>query len=314
MKTLLGIALAVAASLSAMGQGRVAVTNNTRYGTNRIFAPFFDAGGVALAGDAYLVQFYVGRHQEDMVPVGPTGSFANGLIPGLFPGYVVDIPFVSFFEYAWMQIRVWKAADGATFEEAALNHGWTGVSNLLYVQARGFPGGVPDAPAALVGLKYPGVPWIVEQPRDAGVRAGYPVTLAVTASTTIQPTYQWFDADTQQPVPGATNAVFTTPGLNQTHRYQVRVGNSAGITDSRVATVAVTDPASGALGIVWHSNQPTLSVDAVPGLAYRVEYSADPVNGTWSPLTDFTAYTRPFVFTDIGAAGTGARFYRVVAP
>ena len=56
-------------------------------------------------------------------------------------------------------------------------------------------------------------------------------------------------------------------------------------------------------------------MDGVPGLAYRLEYAADPTASDWSPLVDFTAHTTaPFTFVDTTATGSPARFYRLGAP
>lgn len=86
-------------------------------------------------------------------------------------------------------------------------------------------------------------PSIVVQPADASINPGQTATLSVLANGGSL-TYAWFEGaqdDTSKPV-GTNSESFTTPVLNATTRYWVRISNSCGGVSSRTATVTVAAP------------------------------------------------------------------------
>jgi hypothetical protein len=88
------------------------------------------------------------------------------------------------------------------------------------------------------GLFAPG---IVTQPRSQMITADQAVTMTVRAVGPAPLTYQWYEGnagDTSQPV-GTDSPSFVSPSLAATTHYWVRVSNSSGHADSRVADVAV---------------------------------------------------------------------------
>ncbi|MBP7865356.1 MAG: hypothetical protein KA419_05345 [Acidobacteria bacterium] len=89
-------------------------------------------------------------------------------------------------------------------------------------------------------------PVITAHPQPATLRKGQSAALSVTAAGTGTLHYQWFHGvrgDTANPA-GTDSPGFTTPALDQTTRYWVRVTDELGRADSREAVVTV-DPAPG---------------------------------------------------------------------
>jgi hypothetical protein len=301
-----------ALSQLCLGQGRISVTNRTQRDGYNIDAPFTDELGNLITGDDYVLQLYVGTEPDFLVPVGPVGTFAGGRGPGLFKGYVVSIPFLFFYEYGWMQIRVWRVSEAATFEEAALLRKWTGVSNLVFAQARGFPGGVPELPGVLGGLAYPGQPLIVEQPNDVAVKQGQHVTFAVNAVGTTGTRYQWIDADSGKPIEGATNSVFTPSQITTSKRFQVKIENSAGVTLSRIAT-AFAGPLRPVLELRPIPGAMILRIHGSSGATYRLEYCDQRLGSPWTQILDFQLHDAPLEFLDPTSGTVDARFYRLTS-
>ncbi len=155
----------------------------------------------------------------------------------------------------------------------------SGIRNALFASAidieeggidRDSGRGIIMADSALMSLAVP--PSITSHPANPTITSGSSATLGVTASGTPVFTYQWYrgtSGDTSAPIAGATSSTFTTPALNATTRYWVRVSNAVGAADSATATVAVVpvpatsldtvglvDPASGA----WHLRNPAGAV------------------------------------------------------
>jgi hypothetical protein len=81
---------------------------------------------------------------------------------------------------------------------------------------------------------------ITTQPAGGPVTKGSTRTLSVVASGT-ELTYQWYDASSN-PISGATSATYTTPALQATTSYWVRVMSGWAQTDSAVATLTVCSP------------------------------------------------------------------------
>jgi len=98
------------------------------------------------------------------------------------------------------------------------------------------------APAEIVGDDCV-APAITSQPEGTTVTVGGQATLTVVASGSQPFAYQWYEGSsgaTADPVAGATSASFTTPPLDATTSYWVRVSNACGTADSVTATVTVS--------------------------------------------------------------------------
>jgi hypothetical protein len=134
------------------------------------------------------------------------------------------------------------ASPFATFDNAT---GAAAVSTLSVVGVNG-AFSVADGAVTLIGS--PGTittpvlaPTITTQPQSQTITAGQTVTLSVVAMGTAPLSYQWYQGasgNTATPV-GTNSASYTTPVLNTTTSYWVRVSNSAGTVDSTAATVTV---------------------------------------------------------------------------
>lgn len=80
-----------------------------------------------------------------------------------------------------------------------------------------------------------GVADIIAHPEDAFVVPGDQIALQVEAGGDEPLTYQWYEGEsgnTDNPVVGATTSSFTTPSLQQTREYWVRVSNALGYDNS----------------------------------------------------------------------------------
>lgn len=80
------------------------------------------------------------------------------------------------------------------------------------------------------------------QPQSQTINSGNSATLSVSAIGTAPFSYQWYmgpSGNTMFPVNGATSRSFTTPPLQFSQTYWVRVTNPCGTADSNSATVTV---------------------------------------------------------------------------
>ncbi len=111
-------------------------------------------------------------------------------------------------------------------------------------------GSVTSAAAVLaVTAAVPTAPAISVQPTAQVVAAGATVTLAVTASGTPAPTYQWRKDGTAIAGATASSLVLTAVSSADTASYSVVVTNSVGAVTSSTAIVAVTGGATVAAAI-----------------------------------------------------------------
>ena len=104
-----------------------------------IDAPVFDATGIPLSGTNYLAVLYGGL-VPDVLQLAVDYSFWQPMTPvpfqtGTLAGYFLGSSVIAASEYpggfAWLQVRAWEAALGATYEEAvARGQGGYGESPL----------------------------------------------------------------------------------------------------------------------------------------------------------------------------------------
>ena len=90
--------------------------------------------------------------------------------------------------------------------------------------------------------RIPALPLITTEPLTQAVIAGATAAFAVSASSTVPFTFQWFDG--AAPLSGATSASLTVPHVSDANagHYSVVVSNSSGSVTSTVATLSVIDP------------------------------------------------------------------------
>jgi formylglycine-generating enzyme required for sulfatase activity len=107
-------------------------------------------------------------------------------------------------------------------------------------------GRVEGAPGVRRRLAQCSPPVIVTQPADAAIERGGSVTLTVVATGHAPLAYQWFRGvaeDTTTPI-GTNAASLTTPPLDATTSYWVRVANACGQASSQAAVVTVSAPSA----------------------------------------------------------------------
>jgi hypothetical protein len=110
---------------------------------------------------------------------------------------------------------------------------WVRISNAA---------GSVDSNAAWVAMAT--APVINTQPASVTIASGQSGTMSVTATGSTPLIYQWYQGAlgvTSTPV-GSNSASFTTPSLNATTSYWVRVSNFVGAINSAACTVSIYSP------------------------------------------------------------------------
>jgi sugar lactone lactonase YvrE len=201
-------------------------------------------GGTKAVGDAYLAQLYAGPpglpSAELVAVAAPT--------PLLSSGYVgagkVAVTVVGEGSPCDVELRVWEAAAGRSYEEAATNLGRIGRSNRVRVVTGGDDLSPPRLPADLVGLESftlarlaPLV--VLAEPQSQVVSAKGEVQFEFNVAGSPAPAYQWRFNDVD--IPGATNATLTLTevGYAQAGRYSAVARNGLGVLNSRPVELAV---------------------------------------------------------------------------
>ena len=151
MKTFLFAILVNLLCITARGQGTVLFQNYPlAAGVN---APVYESDGVTpLSGTQFMAQLLAGSSASNLAPIASTGFFV-GTQAGYFNGGLQSVPGVMRGFNAWIEVRVWNTASGASFTQAqtsALPNSWW-QSSLFSVVAGG--GNVnPTAAPPLTGL------------------------------------------------------------------------------------------------------------------------------------------------------------------
>lgn len=183
----------------ALTQDGGTVRFSNRYLNGLVNAPFFNQK-LEYLDEKYMAQIYAWNPEIGFVAVGSTTPFfSQEAKNGYFNGGYSDIHFIEPLSQVWVQVRAWFSEAGATFEDAALAGAWTGASNFVYLPITGGRGEPPYVPAPMIGLKYPGAPIIVQQPKPKTIQARSKVTLSVVASSGVEATYQWFQEPSDSP-------------------------------------------------------------------------------------------------------------------
>lgn len=118
-----------------------------------IDAPVKDIDGkTLLEGPTFVAQLYAGPSKDSLAATGPISPFRQGRGAGYFVGSSMFIPSVRGGELAYVQIRVWEAPIGATYEEAVARGSKYGLSEILGL-ITGNAGAPPSLPTDMVGLQ-----------------------------------------------------------------------------------------------------------------------------------------------------------------
>jgi hypothetical protein len=148
MKKALMILSSLLVAVGAFAQGQV---NFAAKVAGNYDAPVFVGSltGAKADGPAYMAQLYAGATATSLAPVGDAVPFRTGAAAGYWSATARTISTVDATGKAFVQIRAWATASGATYEAAlAANNGGFGAGNTIQVT----PTVAPAVPADLTGL------------------------------------------------------------------------------------------------------------------------------------------------------------------
>jgi formylglycine-generating enzyme required for sulfatase activity len=173
-----------------------------------------------------------------------------------------------------------SSTDNATY--------WVRVSNTA---------GSVDSNLVIVSVR----PSISTQPASATIDAGGTSLLTVVASGPSL-SYQWFRGavGVTTSLVGTNSASFTTPALNDTATYWVRVSNTAGSANSDLATIAVRPSITSQPGSqsINSGTATTLAVTAVGSTPLTYQWYQGAVGTTTTPVgTNSSTFTTPVLTT-----------------
>lgn len=152
-------------------------------------------------------------------------------------------------------------------------------------------------------------PQITTQPQSQNIQPNQTANLTVAAANGSPFTYQWYrgsSGDTSNPIGGATSSSFTTPALQTTTNYWVRVKNTCDLTVlSNTATIQVvqgcapaftSQPASQNITI---GATATMTVTTSSATAVTYQWYQGAVGNTTNPIAGATgaSYTTPALAT-----------------
>lgn len=134
--------------ITAMGVGASAAAANAHAQGVFVFinrapgheSPVYDTDCQTLLGRGFVAQAYVGDTPQLLAPLEPPIPFITA---GYFGQQTVYVPGPAP-RQVYVQMRVWEAAAGPTYEVAVDSGGKHGVSNITTVESRPNSGITPD--------------------------------------------------------------------------------------------------------------------------------------------------------------------------
>jgi hypothetical protein len=178
-------------------------------------------------------------------PVITTTSGAGTIFTGKTRNLSVTVSGTAPFTYQWYQGNSPNTANpiaGATnssFTTPAL----TSTTSYWVRVGSCSPTLTTDSATITVTVEPCPTPQITTQPQSQNIQPNTTATLTVAATNGNPFNYQWYrgnSGDTSNPMAGATSSSFTTPTLQTTTNYWVKVTNTCGlVTLSNTATVQV---------------------------------------------------------------------------
>ena len=147
---------------------------------------------------------------------------------------------------------------------------------------------------------------MTSSPASQIVGPGAVVCLKMQMSASEPLTYQWLQNGT--PIPGATNATLTVPGMSMGNagQYTVTARNSVGTVASSSAVVSM-------FSMQFTNGTPHLIVSAATGSHFKIDYTSIlGSSANWQTMTNFTMPGSIMQATDASSPGSRARFYRAV--
>ncbi|MCL4177877.1 MAG: hypothetical protein KJ072_09045 [Verrucomicrobia bacterium] len=288
-------------------------------------APQFDHVGCPWEGTNGFAQLYAGPDAGELAGVGEPVTFLSGGKAGFFDSGSNAVRYVASVAPggpAVVEIRMWNASGGATYEEALANGGAHGTSAPFQVPTGG-AGDPPSLPAGLTGLTSSGgLGGIWLDVSGGGIHfVGDTARLTATHDyvTSRTETYQWQRGIPDEPlndwvnVDGATGPVLELSPLRFEdaghYRVLIQITGCAGSGQSLPIELKVLkrpsfsspaiDLATGAFRFVFEGEST---------LDYAIDYSSNFVD--WYLLRTFVKPVGPVEVTDTEAPGTQQRLYR----
>lgn len=288
----------VRAELIAWPAGGVVIFSNYRPRAG-LDAPVVGVDGATRLGAWYLAQLYAGPTADRLVAVGEAQRFRDAT-PGYWdepvPGGEVAIPGVPVGGQAFVQVRVWEAARGASYELASA--GALGVSPVLEVVTGG--PGRPTVPvlSGLTGFHLGFLPRIVRPPEPLTVAAGEEAALEVAVESVFPVVYEWLRDGTWFPGPTGARLAWDAVTAADAGVFQARVTSALGSVWSGEARLTVNDLE---LGTVNFANRVVLSgldapvyeadgVTRVAGSGMRARLWAGPSPNAMQPVGDAAGF------------------------
>lgn len=155
---------------------------------------------------------------------------------------------------------------------------------------------------------------VVQQPRNVLAVTGAPVTLSITATSSLPITYQW--QRNGQSLPGATSPTLQFASVQGTNAgsYTVLMSNGETNLSSVAVNLSLTNalPRPQIVSITQNGTTATVTVTTVVGLNYTLEYKVNLSNPDWTPLGTIPGTGSQEILTD-STATIPALFYRVRA-
>jgi len=145
MKTLI---VAVAVGFTAFGALAQGYFNFGNRVSGVVDAPVTAPTGVKLDGSAWLAQAYVGLTEGSLAPVGAALPFRTGAAAGYITSTKVTVDTIPGATSVSVEMRVWEAAKGTSYETAVAAGGIFGKSAAIKLQLAGDP----TPPTDMVGL------------------------------------------------------------------------------------------------------------------------------------------------------------------
>lgn len=192
-----------------------------------------------LTGTGWFAQPFVGADEFDLLPIGPAVPFYDGQLAGLILKNPTPTRIASHLKagsQAFFQVRVWKAGEGTSFDEAFLNGSDYFASNIFGATLGGV-GSPPSLPVDMDGLKEfyfnDGLPVKVAEIRGQSdhvqVGVGESFSLSVEA---VGPdlTYNWYFNGVLQDGLNADTLSFSRATADVEGTYHVVVKDSNGNT------------------------------------------------------------------------------------